>query len=127
MNENDETTLDLDLNDLETRALGLVWGLTSSVSKDGGGNPLLKQLASVFGEEYALRTGKLSLIGETSHEFNFDFEQYSVDHLKRAFCHFAALTAAFEQNNQRSSSRFCNTLLTCISNALDSHSEAGHA
>jgi hypothetical protein len=125
MIEQAEITLDLD--QLETRALGLVWGLTSSVAKDGNGNALLKQLAGAFGEEYALRTGKLSLLGNTEPEFEFNFEEYSIDNLKRAFFHFAALTAAFEQNNQRSSSRFCNTLLTCISNALDSHNEAGHA
>jgi hypothetical protein len=97
------------------------------LQKTGAGNVLLSHLASAFGEEYALRTGKLSLIGNTAHEFEFDFEEYSIDDLKNALFHFAALCAAFEQNSQRSSSRFCNTLLACISNALDSHSEAGHA
>ena len=93
MNEIESTETTLELDRLETRALGLVWGLTSSVSKDGGGNVLLSRLATAFGEEYALRTGKLSLLGNTEHEFEFDFEQFSVEDLKTALFHFCALTA----------------------------------
>lgn len=124
MIEQSETTLDLD--QLETQPLGLIWGLTSSVSKDGSGNPLLAQLASAFGKEYALRTGKLSLLGNTEHEFEFNFEQYSGDELRPALFHFCALTAAFEQNDQRSASKFCKSILDCIAAALNAHSGAGH-
>lgn len=106
MMDGTEATLDLDL--LETRPLGLVWGLTSSVSKKDNGNLLLSRLASAFGEEYALRTGKLSLLGNTEHEVEFNFEEYSIDNLKTALFHFCALTAAFESNGKRSSSKFCN-------------------
>jgi hypothetical protein len=123
----EQTEITLDLDQLENGELGLVWGLTSSVSKDGDGNPLLTQLAAAFGEEYALRTGKLSLLPNTEHDFEFNFEQYSVNDLKNAFFHFAALSAAFETNDKRSSAKFCSTILVLISNALDSHSDAGHA
>ena len=123
----EQTETELDLDELETGALGLVWGLTSSVSKDGGGNLLLARLASAFGEEYLLRTGKLSLLPNTEHEFEFNFEAYGVEDLKKSFFHFCALTAAFEQNNQRPASKLCKSVLDCIAAAIDSHSKAGHA
>ena len=107
--------------------LGLVWGLTSTVSKDGCGNPLLAKLAAAFGEEYHLRTGKLSFLPDVGHEHELNFEAYPVDDLKKAFFHFAALSAAFETNDKRSAAKFCGTVLVLISNALDAHSEAGHA
>lgn len=75
----EQTEITLNLDQLENGELGLVWGLTSSVSKDGDGNPLLAQLAAAFGEEYALRTGKLSLLPNTEHDFEFNFEQYGVN------------------------------------------------
>jgi hypothetical protein len=74
-----------------------------------------------------LRTGKLSLLNNTEHEQEFNFEAYPVADLKKAFFHFAALSAAFETNDKRSAAKFCGTVLVLISNALDSHSEAGHA
>ena len=95
----------LDLNSLNSRALALAWGLSSSVAKDGNGDVLLGLLSNVFGEEYAIRTGKLALLGD-GYEHEINFEAYSVDDLKKAFCHFCALTAAFESNGQRSSSKF---------------------
>lgn len=88
MSENQIET-DLNLGLLQTPALGLVWGLTSSVAKDGAGNPLLARLSNVFEEAYAVRTGKLGFVGDTAHEFDFDFEQYCVDDLKKAVLHFA--------------------------------------
>jgi hypothetical protein len=112
-----ETETQLDLDSLDTRALGLVWGLTSSVAKDGDGNVLLARLAAIFQQQYTIRTGKVTPLGNTEHEFKIDFEMYSVDDLKKAFCHFCALTAAFESNGQRSSSKFCKMIVECISSS----------
>jgi hypothetical protein len=123
----EQTEITLDLDQLENGELGLVWGLTSSVSKDDGGNPLLAKLAAAFGEEYHLRTGKWALLPDVEHEHEFNFEAFSVEDLKEAFFHFAALSAAFEQNNKRSSAKFCGAILVLISNALDVHAGAGHA
>ena len=128
MKDKNATTLTLDLNQLETRALALTWGLSSSRSKDGNGNVLLAWLSKCFEREYAIRTGKNTPDVNFPVQNTFDFEEYSLHDLRRAYAHFSCLSAAFEDNGKRSSSKFCNTIVACISNALDAHSgSAGHA
>ena len=123
MNDTGEITLDLD--ELDTRSLALCWGIASSHAKDG--NLLFSRLSKCFEREYAMRTGKGSTADHLPAESTFDFEEYSVEDLRQVYAHFSALSAAFESNGKRSSSKFCNAIVGCISNALDSHSEAGHA
>src|SRR4051812_42275335 len=110
MNETQLAEIDLDLEQLETGALALVLAISSSAGKQG--NRLMKRLSAPFGEEYAIRTGKLTLL--QCHQFDFNFEEYSVDDLNKGFIHFAALSVAFEQNGNGSSSKFCKQLLACI-------------
>ena len=120
------TILALDLSQLETRALALSWGLSSSLSKEG--NLLLARLSQCFEREYAIRTSKNTSDLNLSVQNIFDFEEYSIKDLRRAYAHFSCLSAAFEDNGKRSLAKFCNAIVACISNALDSHrGSAGHA
>ena len=123
MNDTGEITLDLD--ELDTRALALCWGLASSYAKDG--NLLFSRLSNFFEREYAIRTGKGSTVEHLPAENTFDFEEYSIEDLRKVYAHFSCLSAAFQDNGKRSSAKFCNAIVGCISNALDSHREAGHA
>jgi hypothetical protein len=122
---NDTGEITLNLGELDTRGLALCWGLASSYAKDG--NLLFSRLGNCFQREYAIRTGKGSTVEHLPAENTFDFEEYSIEDLRQAYAHFSCLSAAFERNGKRSSSKFCNAIVLCISNALDSHSEAGHA
>ena len=123
---NDATEITLDLNQLETRGLALCWGLASSYAKDG--NLLFSRLSKCFEREYAIRTAEASTVEHSPAENHFDFEEYSLDDLRKVYAHFSCLSAAFESNGRRSSAKFCNAIVACISKALDSHSgEAGHA
>jgi hypothetical protein len=127
-NENDETTLTLDLDQIETRALALTWGLTSSMSKDGNGNLLLARLSKVFEQEYKSRTCKNVTVTHLPASSHFDLQEYSLQDLRKAYAHFSCLSTAFESNGKRSSSKFCGAIVACISNALDQHcNSAGHA
>ena len=123
MNDTGEITLNLD--ELDTRALALCWGLASSYAKDG--SLLFSRLSNCFEREYAIRTGNGSTVKHLPAENTFDFEEYSIEDLRKAYAHFSCLSSAFESNGKRSSSKFCNAIVGCISNALDLHSEAGHA
>jgi hypothetical protein len=124
MNDTGEITLDLD--QLDTPALGLCWGLASSHARDG--NLLFSRLSKCFEREYAIRTGKNVIVTNLPAQNTFDFEEYSVEDLRKAYAHFSCLSSAFESNGKRSSSKFCNAIVSCISNALDAHGgSAGHA
>ena len=99
--KDNETTLTLDLSQLETRALGLAWGLSSSLSKDGNGNVLLARLSKCFEREYAIRTGKSTPADVNLPVENiFDFEEYSIQDLRRSYADFSCLSAAFEDNGK---------------------------
>lgn len=119
------TAITLHLDALDTRALALCWGLASSYAKDG--NLLFSRLSKCFEREYAIRTGKDSTVEHSPSENVFDFEEFSLEDLRQVYAHFSCLSAAFQDNGKRSSAKFCNAIVACISNALDSHSEAGHA
>jgi hypothetical protein len=94
------------------------------MSKDEKGNLLLARLSKVFEQEYKTRTEKCFTMKHLPDSGYFDLEEYSIEDLRKAYAYFSCLSSAFESNAQRSSSKFCNAIVACISNALDTHSEA---
>jgi len=121
----DEQNLNLDL--LDTRSLGLVWGLTAGRAKDGNRNLLLSQLGAVFEEEYQARTGQLTTSMQPIESVRIDFEEFGKADLTRALQHFLCLAAAFGSTGKFSSVQFCKTMSESIFSALSAYAGAGHA
>ena len=88
---NATTMLRLELDQCDPHTLGFLWGLTSSVSKDDGGNLLLARLSQRFEREYAARTGKVVTVTNLPTQNSFDLEGYSIQDLRKAYAHFSCL------------------------------------
>jgi len=99
---------------LDDQCLPVVYGLTTIRSKERG-NKLLVRFAKIFKESYEIRTGKTPpLVQERATDI--DFADFDDEELDEALAHFVALARSFEETGHKSSTEFCQTIVSLIYN-----------